>query len=435
LIAYGIEMHAAWPYYVLFLPFLVGFLILPASLGALGCLVIVAWFPRHRRLVLGLLVVAVILLAVVWLVYLFHDARSEGLSEVWLGKLLDHLKPSQWWGLPSRWMTAGLMSAANRRFADALFYLALVWSNGLFCYLISALVARRSYRSAYNAAASTGGTRGFRLLEQILKLAARGFDRLVELLLSWTDPRTRLFILKDLRTFRRDSAQMAQVLILGGILFLYFINIRWLPHGQYADYERTLIGLLNIAVIGLVMATYTSRFVFPLMSLEGRNFWILGLLPISRRRLLLSKFAYASAVTLTAGLGLASISEFMLRLAWPIVVVHLFTILVLSLGLSAISVGLGTCLVNLKETNPSKIATGFGGTINLLVSLVYALTAIVLAGISTLVYFADQELRARNGSLAEGWMVLSVLGLAVCGAVGVFLPLRIGIQAFRRMEF
>ncbi|MCS6975490.1 MAG: hypothetical protein NZM31_00590 [Gemmatales bacterium] len=436
LIAYGIEMRADWPYFILFLPFLVGFLILPASIGALGCLLIVDLFPRHRRLVLGLMVLAVVLLGVVWLVYLFYDARSEGLSEAWLQKLLNHLRPSQWWGLPSRWMTAGLMSAAHSRFDDALFYLALVWSNGLFAYLLAAWTAGRIYRRAYNGVNSTGGSRTANLIDKVLRAFANGFDRLAYLLLAWTDARTRLFILKDLRTFRRDSAQMAQVLILGGILFLYFINIRWLPHGQYADYERTLIGLMNVAVIGLMMATYTSRFVFPLMSLEGRNFWILGLLPISRERLLLSKFAYAAAVTVTIGLGLATISEVMLRLAWPIVAVHLLAVLVLSLGLSAISVGLGTYLVNLKETNPSKIATGFGGTINLLVSLVFALTVIVLAGVSTLLYFADPNLLEPETVLrVRWWMGLSVAVLCLTGMAAVILPLRLGIRAFRRMEF
>lgn len=438
LIAYGIEMRADWPYYVLFLPFLVGFLILPAAIGALGCLLIVDLFPRHRRLVLGLMVLAVLVLAVVWIVYLFYDARSEGLSEAWLRKLLNHLRPSQWWGLPSRWMTAGLMSAAHSRFDDALFYLALVWSNGLFAYLLAAWTAGRIYRRAYNGLNSTAGTRNASVTDRLLTALATGFDRLAALLLCWTDSRTRLFILKDLRTFRRDSAQMAQVLILGGILFLYFINIRWLPHGQYADYERTLIGLMNVAVIGLMMATYTSRFVFPLMSLEGRNFWILGLLPISRERLLLSKFAYAAAVTVTIGLGLATISELMLRLAWPIVAVHLLAVLILSLGLSAISVGLGTYLVNLKETNPSKIATGFGGTINLLVSLVFALTMIVLAGIPTLLYFADRALLDQDPiALARvRWLwAASVSALIVVGVVAVIMPLRIGLRAFRRMEF
>jgi ABC-2 type transport system permease protein len=438
LVAYGIEMGAQWPYYLLFLPFLVGFLILPASIGALGCFLVVDLFPRHRRLVLGLLVLAVLALVVIWGVYLFYDARSEGVSEAWLRKLLNQLRPSQWWGLPSRWMTAGLMSAAHNRFGEALFNLALVWSNGLLFYLASAWTAQRIYRRAYNGVNSTGGAASVSAIDGVFRGLASAFDWLVSRSLAWADRRTRLFVLKDLRTFRRDPAQLAQVLILGGILFLYFINIRWLPHGQYAVYERTLIGLLNVAVIGLMLATYTSRFVFPLMSLEGRNFWILGLLPISRERLLLSKFAYAASVTVTTSVGLALLSEVMLRLPWPVIAIHLLAMLVLSLGLSSISVGLGTYLVNLKETNPSKIATGFGGTINLLVSLIYAILAILLAGVPTLIYFADQELRSQELVFVDrmrSWLYVSLAVQLVLGAAAVILPLRLGMRAFRRMEF
>jgi len=438
LVAYGIEMGAQWPYYLLFLPFLVGFLILPASIGALGCFLLVDLFPRHRRLVLAILVLGVLALVVIWGVYLFYDARSEGVSEAWLRKLLNQLRPSQWWGLPSRWMTAGLMSAAHNRSDEALFNLALVWSNGLLFYLASAWTARRIYRRAYNGVNSTGGAASVSAIDGVFRGLASAFDWLVSRSLAWTDRRTRLFVLKDLRTFRRDPAQLAQVLILGGILFVYFINIRWLPHGQYAVYERTLIGLLNVAVIGLMLATYTSRFVFPLMSLEGRNFWILGLLPISRERLLLSKFAYAASVTVTTSVGLALLSEVMLRLPWPVIAIHLLAMLVLSLGLSAISVGLGTYLVNLKETNPSKIATGFGGTINLLVSLIYAILAILLAGVPTLIYFADQELRSQELVFVDrmrSWLYVSLAMQLALGAAAVVLPLRLGMRAFRRMEF
>jgi ABC-2 type transport system permease protein len=437
LVAYGIEMGAAWPYYVLFVPYLVGFLLLPAAIGALGCFLIVDLFPRQRRLVLLLLLLGVGA-TVSWIVgYLIWNAQIEGLSEVWLRRLIDHLRPSQWRALPSRWMTAGLMAGANNQFGEAIFNLGLVWSNGLFFYLVASLIARKLYRRAYNRAQSTGGKPGF-LMETALRWLALAFDGTVNLALAWTDHRTRLFVLKDLRTFRRDPVQWAQVLILGGILFLYFVNIPRLPHSQYALYQRTLIGLLNVAVIGLMLATYTSRFVFPMMSLEGRNFWILGLLPVSRERLLFSKFAYAATVTGLTSLGLALLSEVMLRLPWPVLVVHLITMLVLSLGLSAISVGLGTYLVNLKESNPSKIATGFGGTINLLVSLIFAVVAILLAGVPTFIYFADVSLRHMeiiDFARVRFWLAVGLGSLTMLGIVAVVLPLRLGMRAFRRMEF
>jgi hypothetical protein len=43
-----------------------------------------------------------------------------------------------------------------------------------------------------------------------------------------------------------------------------------------------LIGSLNLGVVGLILSTFTTRFVYPMISLEGRRFWILGLLPVHR---------------------------------------------------------------------------------------------------------------------------------------------------------
>ena len=38
------------------------------------------------------------------------------------------------------------------------------------------------------------------------------------------DRQTRLLIVKDFRTFRRDPAQWAQILIFAGLMLLYFVN-------------------------------------------------------------------------------------------------------------------------------------------------------------------------------------------------------------------
>jgi ABC-2 type transport system permease protein len=430
LTAFGIEMGAQWLYYLLFLPFLIGFLLLPGAIGALFCILIVYFFPHRKMQFLAALLVLALVAVAWWAVSVIQGARMDSVSEAWLRKLLDHLKPAQVSFLPSRWMTRGLMAGARGEFLEAVVYLALLWSNALFFYLLAAWTARRLYRKAYNRVASMGGARR--------RFGANWFDRLAHTLLRWADHRTRLFVIKDLRTFRRDPVQWAQVLILGGILLLYFVNMRWLPHSQYRLHERTLIGLLNIAVIGLMLATYTSRFIFPMMSLEGRNYWILGLLPLERDRLLLGKFAYAATLTVGSSALLALLSEVMLQLDWPVMLIHMSAVIILSLGLSAISVGLGAYLVNLKESNPSKIATGFGGTINLLVSLVFTVTAILLAGVPTFLYFADKALREEEGLLVERigvWLSLGMAALLVLGAATVFIPLRLGIKAFRRMEF
>ena len=183
-----------------------------------------------------------------------------------------------------------------------------------------------------------------------------------------------------------------------------------------------------------MICIYTGRFVFPLLSLEGRKFWILGLLPVERGQLLWGKFAFASAGALLIGEFLVLLSDLTLGMAWPAVVLHVLTVAVLALGLSGLSVGLGACLPNFRETDPSRIVSGFGGTMNLLVSLVFLLAVLVLMAGPW--HLLAGWAAAGGGAEPSPWAVLPgvAAGLAV-GAAAVFVPLRMGIRALREMEF
>ena len=102
-------------------------------------------------------------------------------------------------------------------------------------------------------------------------------------------------IVKDLRVFRRDPVQWSQFLIFFGLLTLYFVNIRRFSYDvNYVGWVN-MISFLNLAVVGLILSTFTTRFIFPMISLEGRRFWILGLLPVGRDSILWGKFLFAAA--------------------------------------------------------------------------------------------------------------------------------------------
>src|SRR5262249_17365341 len=147
-------------------------------------------------------------------------------------------------------------------------------------------------------------------------------------------------------------------------------NVRRMWPGEMDWAHQNGISLLNLCAISLLLCTYTGRFVYPLMSLEGRKFWILGLLPLRRDQLLWGKFAFATTGTLVIAELLVLLSDLTLDIPWQAILLHGLTVAVLSAGLSGLSVGLGACMPNFRETDPSKIAVGFGGTLDLVASLV-----------------------------------------------------------------
>jgi ABC-2 type transport system permease protein len=197
------------------------------------------------------------------------------------------------------------------------------------------------------------------------------------------------------------------------------------------------ISLINLIAVSFLMCAYTGRFIYPMLSLEGRKFWILGLLPLRRERLLWGKFAFSATGCLFFAELLVIASDVMLNMPWYVILIHALTIGVLALGFSGLSVGLGACMPNFTENDPSKIAVGFGGTLNLVAGLVLLLAVIGLMAVPCHVVMGH-SMATRNGLRVDGyeWSLAysAVLGTAV-GLAATVAPLRMGAWALRRMEF
>lgn len=121
----------------------------------------------------------------------------------------------------------------------------------------------------------------------------------------------------------------------------------------------------------MTLATLTTRFVFPQLSLEGRRLWILGMAPIGLKRILWQKFALSSMASMAVTFLLTMISCSMLRVAPAIYAMSLGTVLFASLGLSGLAVGLGAIYPDFSQESSARIVSGFGGTLCLLLSLFY----------------------------------------------------------------
>src|SRR6202040_1842555 len=141
---------------------------------------------------------------------------------------------------------------------------------------------------------------------------------------------TRLLIIKDFRTFRRDPAQWAQVLIFAGLLVFYSVNTRRFYQQDIGRVYQNGVSLLNLTATAFLLCAYTGRFIYPMLSLEGRKFWILGLLPMRRERLLWGKFAFSATGALVIAEMLVTFSDILLGMTWPLVALHSATVLVLS---------------------------------------------------------------------------------------------------------
>jgi ABC-2 type transport system permease protein len=440
LVAYGVIREAHWTYFLLLLPLMIAFVTIPAAAGGICCITLVAWLPRLRVHALSIAVAAACVGAI-WLGWsLVAQPRSDAMSTAWFEQTFARLAITEQKLFPSWWLASGLIEAARTDsgggfsatgLAEAFRFLSLLVANALLLQLIAGWLARVAYRRGFSNLAGEVPARRRRrtgLLDRVLI----GGDAAVGRPL-------RLLLVKDLRLFRRDISQWSQFLIFFGLLGLYFVNLRSFNyHNAYAS----MIGFLNLAVVGLILSTFTTRFVYPMISLEGRRFWILGLLPVHRDQIVWSKFLFSFLGGIGPCAALVILSDSMLGLSWRLIALHVYCCLLLCLGLSGIAVGLGARMPELRESSPSKISSGFGGTLCLVISSLFIMMVVIVAALPTHLFLLARTLGptviAPDGMLAwAGGPMGSAASLAVvttAGLAATVAPLLVGLRAFRRLE-
>jgi ABC-2 type transport system permease protein len=435
LLAYGLVAKAPWFYYAMLIPFLVAFTYVPAGIGAVTCMVVVYRLPNVRWHVVGIAALVLVAGGLLTAWSLMSIPASNLLTPRWFQDMLDRLRITQHRLLPSWWLSAGLFEATRRNASESVLFLALMISNALFFRQVAIWTAAAFYRPAFSR---LHGRRN-----SLKRSRGSWMDGLVMRLSPFVSRSTQLLMVKDLRLFRRDPVQWSQLLIFTGLLALYFLNIRRFHYDVYYVSWVNVVSFLNVSVVGLLLSTFTTRFIFPMVSLEGRRFWILGLLPIHRDTILWSKFAFAVGASIIPTSLLILLSDAMLGVGPLLIASHQLTCLVLCFGLSGIAVGLGAKLPSLREESPSRIAAGFGGTLNLVLSTLYILTVVLLTAVPCHFYLGANSVRigdaiagfARFRSWIEVWLLAGTLASLALGLIATAVPLMVGLRAFRRLEF
>jgi len=440
LVAYGIVARAPWFYYIALIPFMAAFVYIPGSLGAILCLLVVRYLPKNRMqaLMVGAGFAA---LCGLWLVWsLFASRNSELLTPDWFLEMISRLRSSENRLFPSWWLSTGLLEAARSGWEDesertalveSVMFLAVTSSNALVLHHLAVWIAGWTYRTGYSGLISEHPTRR--------KLSVAWMDRAVEWLLRPLNPKLRMLIIKDLRLFRRDPVQWTQFLIFFGLLGLYFLNTRRLSYDVNYTSWVNMISFLNLAVVGLILSTFTTRFIFPMISLEGRRFWILGRLPVGRDMILWSKYLFAAIGSLLPCTTLIVLSDLMLGVSPMIVWIHMLACVLLCSGLSGIAVGLGAKMPDLRDDSPSRIAAGFGGTLNLVLSAAFIVILVLMMTVPCHFYLLSMQQEGQPGmtlneATQRNWLMAGIAGGCLLGVTATALPMAIGIGAFRKLE-
>jgi ABC-2 type transport system permease protein len=419
LLAYGLVRHAPWTLYPLALLAFIPFVVIPAALGCMLALVAARLLPRLPRA--GLLVALALVAVVAVLALRPRLAEARFRDSMDLAGLVQITGRAHSPYLPSTWFAEAVVAAGRRDTHEVGFHLTMLAANAVFAAWLLGGVAQATLLGAWSALASTVPVR---------RSARRG-TWLPRLLAPLPAP-WRWLTIKDALQFARDPAQWSQAAVFFGVLALYVANMRTEPRAFSAIMWQGWITLLNTLASLLVAATLTTRFIFPLISLEGRRFWILGLAPVRRRTIIWQKLTLSTVVTAVVTGGLALLSGLRLHLPPLSLAVALLTVLAASLALSALAVGLGALYPNFREENPGRIVSGLGGTLCFILSMLYVAMAATA-----------QTFALRWAEVARHWgvgwsstrgVLACLAALVVLTALTTWLPLRAGIRHLDRVE-
>jgi ABC-2 type transport system permease protein len=423
--AYGIVFRGGWlfgPFTLLaFLPFLV----LPAVVGSTVTMILVNVFPARRtRDLLSIIALG----AAAGVILLFRIVRPERLARPeGFQNLLDFIAvlraPTSPF-FPSEWVTKSVMSDLAGHVDWLPMY--LLWSTAAAFVTVGAWVHGRLYHAGFTKAQ-----------EGAERFVRGGFwNWSLGTLLRPLGPARREFVLKDLRLFFRDTTQWSQLILLAALLVVYLFNIKALPlfRGEQVPFALvTLVSFLNLGLAGFVLASIAARFIFPAVSLEGRQMWLLRSSPLELRAMLWAKYWVGTTPLLVLALAITILTNVLLKASPFMMAVGVGTILLLTLAISAMALAFGALYPQFETENAAQIPTSFGGLVFMMATV--ALLAVVIVIESVPVYRYLQA--GQNHEPLTGMPVMAgafVLAAAVCVACTV-VPLKVGLRRMEEFEF
>jgi ABC-2 type transport system permease protein len=407
ILAFGLSLHSPLYYYLGSIAFLLPFVLSAAVLGAFVTYIVLRLRRRSKNIFLSFMSFLIFALLLYLLLRFPTDLRSDSESQilVFLKGFLDGIGFSRAGFLPSTWLARGLMELSSGHLKEGFFFFGMLASTALVLADAAYFFGMKLYPYAWEKAQG-GQTR----------LAQTFFSKLILKL------RLPALIQKDVFLLLRDPTQWIQLIILAAIMVLYLSNLKNIR--AYVDhaYWENIIYFMNLTAIGLMVATFSMRFVFPQFSLEWRRNWILGLVPLSFNRFVHIKFFFPCLFVVFVSQLMSLASNRVLDTSWLQHFLSLWILGFTSIGLVALSLSLGIIYPNLKTDNPSQIMSGLGGILNLVFSMTYLFA--MLTPFSLLFHWVALG-RLKTDDMFYFYLIIVLLINALCSILFSYLLLKV----------
>lgn len=421
--AYGVVYNAGLPYYLLLIPVILLFLVIPAGIGILITMFLMRFFPAKKTYqvmtFLGLIFAA-------GLVMFFRFLKPEVLlgkdvSDSVIIQFVEGLKVPDYSFLPSTWAAKSIMAGAAGMVSSSFIYVTCLLLTALLFFILAVVSAKKIYHIGWASAHESFTARR--------KRGRSAFYMIIEKMLAGLFPVQRSLFMKDIKLFFRDTAQWSQLFMLGALVVIYIFNIRNLPLDSI--FLKNFTSVLNQALAGVVLSAIAVRFVFTAVSLEGKYFWTIYASPVDFKKFIWEKFWMYFIPLLIMAEILVVISNIFLEVDSYIMTISIISIFLVTSGLVGMGIGMGTIYPVFKYENIAEVSMSSGGILYMIMSFVFIGMIVILESRPIYVHFYKKFLFHSVGGIEVYICYALILLLSI---TVTFIPMILGNKALREME-
>ena len=427
---YGSYFHFPWYYYPAVMAFvLIPFMFLSASIAVLILMAIMKLAGKIGfRKVMGILFLLYFTFIFVFFQYTNPVILVEKVNSASgiVGDAIWKFEPGFLKYLPNHWVALFFYYVAKGATWTGIGYAGLLLCVTSASSILCLIVAKKFYYRSWlvslqvQAASSVPYSSDTR----------RWFDFRSN---SMLPPQVEALLKKEFFQFFREPSQWIHFLVMVFLALIYVFAVSKLNLRLRVTDIQLLTYLVLFAFGAFLTGSLALRFVFPMISLEGKAFWLLLSSPFDERRLYFIKFLIGFFVVLTLALLVAvatNIPFLQFSARRPLLMyAGLFNAFWISLTVVAVNLGLGGFFANYAEKNPIRIASSQGATLTFLATLLYLIMVVVILMLPLTFYFQSlflfREFDPRV--IVVPGTIVAMLSTALTGFSFVF-----GLNSLRR---
>jgi ABC-2 type transport system permease protein len=423
---YGSYFGYAWYWHLGVLLFvLIPFMFLSACLAVLILMAIMKFASRwgFRRVIAGLGGLY-FLFAILFFRYSNPVRLVERVNRYYpnVDQYMMSLDPGFLVYLPNHWVSEFLFYMARGEWMHALPFLGILLGVTAAAFVVCLLVANRFYFKSWVVR--------FQFREVGARPRTRSTPWFVDFRRESLLPSPIAMLLrKDFFQFFREPSQWIHLTVMVVLVSLFVMSLRNIDVTLRVSEIQTLTYLVLYGFCGFLCSSLALRFIFPMVSLEGKPFWALLTSPIDRRTIYLTKFVvaflfilvFAEVVAIASNLPFLHITE-----QRPLLMYFgIYSAFWLSFAMAALNLGFGSYFANYTEKNPIRLSSSQGATLTFLISLLFLIVLVSIIILPLTQYFKslfEFQLFDMKTIVVPGVLLYAVS--AVVGTVSLLLGMR-----------